>query len=1066
MRVIDTDSNLLIGIGDLNDVTIDNVVTGQVLTYDGDQWVNSTIPGLGDGEALTRVNDTNVTLTLGGTPDNALLEAVEITVGWSGQLAASRGGTGVSTFGGTNRLLYTSTTDTLASIVTANSSVLLTNGSGVPSWGTTLPSGVQDNITRVGTIVSGVWNGTAISLSSGVSGDLPFANIEQIATSRLLGRTTAGTGDIETISLGTGVEFSGNTLQRSALTGDITASAGSNATTLADSVVTFAKMQNIATDSLLGRDTASTGAVENILLNSTLSMDGSGNLQRAALTGDVTASAGSNATTIAHDAVTFAKMQNVATDSLLGRDTAGSGDVENILLNSTLSMDGSGNLQRAALTGDVTASAGSNATTIATGVVTLAKMADLATSRIVGRTTAGTGVPEALTGAQVGGLITLGDLSDVGTATTTKGNIIVGDGDSFETLAVGTNNFALVADSAQTLGVKWSAITVQLYYGWSTNNSSSDPGTATVKINNAAFVSATQMYISETDGNGLAVTALLASACESTSAVRGQIWLFDRANPQNYVAYDITGALSDQGGWDVIPITHRSNNGSFSNGADLLIELKRTGDKGDTGSTGDTGAQGALGPSAALTFTFNGDTADSDPGLGQIKLNNSTYSSVSTVYIDDAEINGTSVETWLQQFDDSTNTAHRGTIVLKKRTDESKFAIFTVTGGLTDGTGYWKVPVSHVDSNGPLSGEVSLLFLRTGNVGASGAGSGDVTGPGSVTDGNFVLWDGTSGDVIKDGGAFTAATLPFSATGGISSTNVQAAIAELDTEKAALAGATFTGNVSLINSGLRMLDTNASHYLIFAVGSNITADRILTFTTGDNSRSLDISAANVTVSSYGSTLVDDADASTARTTLGLATVASSGSAADLSTGTLPDARLSSAATPYGRMSLPIPASAMRTATTNGPARGTFDGTNLQCDTLDFDTSTQETAYFEIRMPVEWDEGTVTFDLDWMHASTTTNFGVVFELSGVAVSNDDPADASYGTAQTVTDTGGTTTDHYTSPESSAITIAGTPQAGDFVQFRLRRVPANGSDTLAVDARVRGINLYYTTNSGHS
>jgi hypothetical protein len=68
---------------------------------------------------------------------------------------------------------------------------------------------------------------------------------------------------------------------------------------------------------------------------------------------------------------------------------------------------------------------------------------------------------------------------------------------------------------------------------------------------------------------------------------------------------------------------------------------------------------------------------------------------------------------------------------------------------------------------------------------------------------------------------------------------------------------------------LHILDTNASHDLIIAPGSNITADRTLTITTGDANRTLDISAASVTISSFGATLVDDADASTARTTLGL-----------------------------------------------------------------------------------------------------------------------------------------------------------------------------------------------------
>lgn len=47
--------------------------------------------------ALTEVDDTNVTLTLGGTPATALLQAVSITAGWTGTLAVARGGSGAST---------------------------------------------------------------------------------------------------------------------------------------------------------------------------------------------------------------------------------------------------------------------------------------------------------------------------------------------------------------------------------------------------------------------------------------------------------------------------------------------------------------------------------------------------------------------------------------------------------------------------------------------------------------------------------------------------------------------------------------------------------------------------------------------------------------------------------------------------------------------------------------------------------------------------------------------------------------------------------------------------------
>lgn len=49
-----------------------------------------------DGEALTKVDDTNVTLTLGGSHATALLHAASLTLGWSGQLSVARGGTGAS----------------------------------------------------------------------------------------------------------------------------------------------------------------------------------------------------------------------------------------------------------------------------------------------------------------------------------------------------------------------------------------------------------------------------------------------------------------------------------------------------------------------------------------------------------------------------------------------------------------------------------------------------------------------------------------------------------------------------------------------------------------------------------------------------------------------------------------------------------------------------------------------------------------------------------------------------------------------------------------------------------
>ena len=54
-------------------------------------------------------------------------------------------------------------------------------------------------------------------------------------------------------------------------------------------------------------------------------------------------------------------------------------------------------------------------------------------------------------------------------------------------------------------------------------------------------------------------------------------------------------------------------------------------------------------------------------------------------------------------------------------------------------------------------------------------------------------------------------------------------------------GATLTTGFTFPNTGLHILDTNASHDLILAPGSDLTADRTLTITTGDASRTLTLS---------------------------------------------------------------------------------------------------------------------------------------------------------------------------------------------------------------------------------
>jgi hypothetical protein len=168
----------------------------------------------------------------------------------------------------------------------------------------------------------------------------------------------------------------------------------------------------------------------------------------------------------------------------------------------------------------------------------------------------------------------------------------------------------------------------------------------------------------------------------------------------------------------------------------------------------------------------------------------------------------------------------------------------------------------------------------------------------------------------------------------------------------------------------------------------------------------------------------------------------------------------------GKHAIPIMASGMAPSVTGGcaPLASIASAAN-QPDivTLNFDPGTEEYAQFAIPMPKSWNEGTVTAQFRWSHAATTTNFAVIWGIQSVAVSDDDTIAVNFGTAQEVTDTGGTTNDLYASAETSAITVAGTPATADTVYFRVYRKAADGGDTLEVDARLHSVVLFLTTDA---
>jgi hypothetical protein len=114
------------------------------------------------GQAITRVNDTNVQITLTGTPGNSVLNAVGLTMGWTGELAAGRGGTGTS---GVSGIMLGNLTAPVTGITGIGGQILRANPStGVYEFWT--PNYLESPFTQLGQIIYSGAGGQPLALNA------------------------------------------------------------------------------------------------------------------------------------------------------------------------------------------------------------------------------------------------------------------------------------------------------------------------------------------------------------------------------------------------------------------------------------------------------------------------------------------------------------------------------------------------------------------------------------------------------------------------------------------------------------------------------------------------------------------------------------------------------------------------------------------------------------------------------------------------------------------------------------------------------------------------------------
>jgi hypothetical protein len=228
--------------------------------------------------ALTRTNDTNVTLTLGGTPATALLHATSLTLGWSGQLALTRGGTNNSLTASNGGVVWSDATklNILAGTATADLP-LLSGSTATPSWGSFALS-LGGALTTAGAVTTVGAFGTTFTFTNTTNVTFPIsgtlATTSQLPTPAALTKTddtnvtltlggTPATALLQATSLtlgwtgilsptrgGTGVNNGSNTLT---LAGNLATSGAfaSTFTMTAPTTVTFPTSGTLATTSQL-----------------------------------------------------------------------------------------------------------------------------------------------------------------------------------------------------------------------------------------------------------------------------------------------------------------------------------------------------------------------------------------------------------------------------------------------------------------------------------------------------------------------------------------------------------------------------------------------------------------------------------------------------------------------------------------------------------------------------------------------------------------------------------------------------------------------------------------------
>lgn len=512
-------------------------------------FTNLTVDGKGRITAAS--SGTPVTSFSAGstglTPNTSTTGAITL----AGTLAVANGGTGVTTSTGSGSVVLSTSPTLTTPILGTPTSGTLTNCTGytfanIASKPTTLSGyGITDaqpldaDLTAIAALsgTSGFLKKTAadtwaLDTNVAASGAITSSGLT-MSTNRLLGRSSAGTGAVQEITLGTGFSISGGEIS---YTPDV-------ASSLTDVITTsFGQLQ--AKDPLTTADRIvywqeSGKKISYLATNSSLTINSGKELHVSdSDKGDITVTSNGTVWTIDNQAVTYAKIQNIsATNRILGRSSSGAGSIEEITIGAGLSLSG-----------------GTLATTSSAGqVFTFSATAPASPNS--------------------------GDewFDSTSGILYTRMN----DGDSsqwVEASAPGVGSQGPTGNTGPT-GNRGG-----VPYTFSTTITDADPGNGTIRYNNATIASVNQIFIDDLDQLGNTQTGWYNTWDDSSNTIEGQLYITSASSSGTTVnVFNVTGAVTVATGYYKIPVSYVS--GTLPANSDVVsIAFIRAGDTGATGS--------------------------------------------------------------------------------------------------------------------------------------------------------------------------------------------------------------------------------------------------------------------------------------------------------------------------------------------------------------------------------------------------------------------------------------------------------------------------------------------------